>query len=368
MSLGLGVVLVTIAVPLQLGGPWISVAWAAEAAVLMWLAATLRVPRLREASIGVFLIFAIWLIGVETPVAVGEGGRPFVNPGFLPYLFGAVSASLIAYILRRSRPYDPRTRTVLSTVFVTAANGILTLSVPLEVPGEWISITWAAQAVVLVWLSRRLGLHEMRFAGLGVLGLAILRSLLLAGLANPHEVHLPFVDQFLPVANLRFVAFASAVAAALGITRLMRQNSGSLFSWEREYVPRGLIAAANVVALWGLSVEVIAFVDDGSISFTSETARAVKSVSLSILWAAYGSVVLAAGLLKGQRAVRVGGLLILAVPVGKLFLVDAFQLDQVYRVIAFVGLGAMLLVGGFLYQRFSAEVKSFFLEDGHASS
>ena len=36
-SAGLAVVLAILAVPIQLGGPWISVAWAAEGLVLLWL-------------------------------------------------------------------------------------------------------------------------------------------------------------------------------------------------------------------------------------------------------------------------------------------------------------------------------------------
>ena len=52
----------------------------------------------------------------------------------------------------------------------------------------------------------------------------------------------------------------------------------------------------------------------------------------------------------------------LAVPVLKLFLVDSFALDQEYRVAAYLALGLILVIGGFLYQRFSRTIREFLLE------
>ena len=44
-------------------------------------------------------------------------------------------------------------------------------------------------------------------------------------------------------------------------------------------------------------------------------------------------------------------LLLLGVTIVKVFLVDLSSLDQIYRVISFVVLGAILLAVSFLYQR-----------------
>ena len=47
----------------------------------------------------------------------------------------------------------------------------------------------------------------------------------------------------------------------------------------------------------------------------------------------------------------------------KLFAYDAFALEREYRVAAFIGLGAMLLAGGFLYQRYRRLIRGFLLDD-----
>jgi uncharacterized membrane protein len=55
----------------------------------------------------------------------------------------------------------------------------------------------------------------------------------------------------------------------------------------------------------------------------------------------------------------VAGLGLLALPIIKLFVYDVFALEQVYRIIAFVGLGVILLASAYLYQRYSKAIKGF---------
>jgi len=57
-----------------------------------------------------------------------------------------------------------------------------------------------------------------------------------------------------------------------------------------------------------------------------------------------------------------GGLVLLMVPVVKLFVVDVFELEQGYRVAAFMSLGAILVSGGFLYQRFRGAIRELLLD------
>ena len=65
--------------------------------------------------------------------------------------------------------------------------------------------------------------------------------------------------------------------------------------------------------------------------------------------------------------VRLASLGLLAVPIVKLFLFDSFALDQGYRVAAFLSLGVILLIGGFLYQRYGEVIRGFlFEEEKHA--
>ncbi len=59
---------------------------------------------------------------------------------------------------------------------------------------------------------------------------------------------------------------------------------------------------------------------------------------------------------------RQAGLALLAIPVIKLFAFDVFELELEYRVAAFLGLGAMLVAGGYLYQRNTSAIRGFLFE------
>ena len=127
------------------------------------------------------------------------------------------------------------------------------------------------------------------------------------------------------------------------------------------------LVGASFLTLWLLSAEVIAAVDSGIVDAVDETAYYAKSLSLSILWALYASIVLVLGIIKRWRLVRLTGLALLAVPILKLFLVDSFALEAGYRVAAFLVLGAILLIGGFLYPRYSAAIREFLFEEQQTS-
>jgi uncharacterized membrane protein len=55
-------------------------------------------------------------------------------------------------------------------------------------------------------------------------------------------------------------------------------------------------------------------------------------------------------------------LVLLLVAIGKVFAFDVFKLELGYRISAFVGLGILLLVSAYLYQRYSKVIKGVFTE------
>ena len=111
-----------------------------------------------------------------------------------------------------------------------------------------------------------------------------------------------------------------------------------------------------------LSAEIISSVDSETFDVERGIKEDVKSLSLSILWAVYAGAAIVIGIVKRSRYIRLAGLAPLAVPVIKLFAFDIFALEQGYRVGAFLGLGGILVLAGFLYQRYSRAIRGFLLE------
>ena len=59
---------------------------------------------------------------------------------------------------------------------------------------------------------------------------------------------------------------------------------------------------------------------------------------------------------------RIGSLVLLVIPIAKVFVYDVFKLEMSYRIVAFVGLGVLLLTCAYLYQRYSRIIKGVFTE------
>ena len=79
--------------------------------------------------------------------------------------------------------------------------------------------------------------------------------------------------------------------------------------------------------------------------------------SWSGAWLAYGIALLAAGMWRGERALRQAGLAVVALVAGKVFLWDMSDLDGLWRVVSFLGLGLALIGLGAAYRRFVLPAK-----------
>jgi uncharacterized membrane protein len=82
-----------------------------------------------------------------------------------------------------------------------------------------------------------------------------------------------------------------------------------------------------------------------------ETYRMYAQFSYSALFMVFGAVLLALGFSRNSAFLRWQALVLLALSIGKVFLVDVSELSQGYRILSFLGLGALLLGVSFVYQR-----------------
>ena len=72
----------------------------------------------------------------------------------------------------------------------------------------------------------------------------------------------------------------------------------------------------------------------------------------SVAWLLTGIALLALGIVKGSRLARMASLCFILLTVVKVFLVDASELKDLYRVFSFLGLGASLMGLSFFYSRY----------------
>lgn len=78
---------------------------------------------------------------------------------------------------------------------------------------------------------------------------------------------------------------------------------------------------------------------------------------LTAAWAVLALVIFAGGLGLRERIYRVGGFAVLALAIGRLFIVDVWRFDTLPRIVSFLALGAVLLVLSFVYNRFAETMR-----------
>lgn len=243
----------------------------------------------------------------------------------------------------------------LSFVVLVVGLVMLTIAVPVQFDGPWTPIAWAVEAAALMWLSFRLEIWQLRMFAIVVYAALAIDLLFVETLEE--------MDGFNILLNGRMLGFAAGIIAFYIAAAVLKKNRSRTGSRDVEF-RSGFLIAANLLTLWVASAEVIAAVDSGAIHVDrGDAAFNVKSLGLSLLWTLYAGLVLVAGLIWRWHRVRVAALALLAVPVFKLFLVDSFALEAGYRVAAFLVLGAILVAGGFLYQRFRVTILGFLFED-----
>ena len=353
--LSAGGLILIVAVPTQVEGVWPPIAWAVEGAALVWLSFLLRIHQLRWSGLAAFLPFAVWLLAWDTPRAFMADDYPFWNLHALAYGISVALTCFTAYLLYRYRASLEAWEQYLFPLFLLVGTLIFTVAVPTQVEGVWLPIAWSVEVVALCALSFYLGLSQLRLFALGVFSLAVLLLLFV-------ETFSVDLDTFRPVVNLRFLSFAVGIGSAY-LSAILWWLKRDLYIDDREiHLVTAFLAVANVLTLWLLSAEVIASVSSSFFDVPEGAADNVISLTLSILWAIYAALLIIVGIARSSRWIRLAGLGLLAVPIVKLFAYDVFSLEREFRVAAFLGLGVILVVGGFLYQRYSRAIRGFILE------
>ena len=75
-------------------------------------------------------------------------------------------------------------------------------------------------------------------------------------------------------------------------------------------------------------------------------------LGLSILWGLYALLLIALGIWKKKKHLRIGAIILFSFTLIKLFFYDISSLNTISKTIVFVSLGVLLLIISFLYNKY----------------
>jgi uncharacterized membrane protein len=229
----------------------------------------------------------------------------------------------IAFVLHPDAPEPSLHAGVLGLTLVAIA-------IALQFDGPAVTIGWGAEGFGIIALALRTHRTWLRTAGAALFAIAFVRAMSL--LTAP-----PIVGQSV-VFNRRAACAVFLIALAYGIAALLG----------RAGVTRGLrttsILAAQLLTLLWLTSEIRGY-------WSAMQAALSRELMLSVTWAAYATVLVVVGLRRRFAPLRIFAMVVLAITIVKVFAVDLAQLQRVYRVASVLGLGVMLLLTSYLYQK-----------------
>lgn len=313
MHLSLAVVFLTIAIPLKASGHWITVAWLVEGLALLWvatrvastqvdavMASSLANPSrlLRWLSAGSFVLGFGGLIAM--PIWFGSGVVDSIfNRGVATALIGVGAFGGAAWLALRARNGDKASWPAWS---------------------QFAFIAMVAVDVVAVLL----GLREIASSRYGI---------------QPHS---PFVSADFGMAMICITILVGVTYASRRIS-LIDENAPL---WGQ--LSGGTVIAINLVALLSGVREIEAL---WPVSLSNPEAQLQQALAVSAFLMVYGAILLAIGFWRRTAFIRWQALILLVFTIGKTFLYDMRNLSQGYRVMSFLGLGALLMTVSFAYQK-----------------
>jgi uncharacterized membrane protein len=223
------------------------------------------------------------------------------------------------------------------------ALALLASGVALRFDAPWIIIALATEGAGVAWIGLRVGRTWFRTLGFVAIGVACVQWVALATSAPPAS------QAFL--LNARTATGAFIVAIMYALARWHRRAGAAAAAL---FTP--LIVAAQVLTVAVLTLEAAAFWQVRAVSrFDAEVA---SELSISLLWAVYAAGLVFVGLRRRFPPARYVGMGLFALTVGKVFSSDLSLLAGAYRIAGFLGVGAVLVLVSFLYQRVSARAGS----------
>ncbi|MGH1402855.1 MAG: DUF2339 domain-containing protein [Alphaproteobacteria bacterium] len=151
--------------------------------------------------------------------------------------------------------------------------------------------------------------------------------------------------------NIRGVFLANELVLAFGLPAIWAWALRKELSFMRKDKWCGYAGGAIflLVFMWlNLNVR---FAFHGA-DLSTGVATHAETYAYSALWLLLGVALLVTGVWKNDKMIRYASLAVMILAVGKVFLYDAAELDGLYRVFSFLGLGLSLLGLSYFYTRF----------------
>lgn len=392
LVVGLVIVFLTLTIPVQLDGNWVTVLWAGEALLLFRIGRTNQVAFFEVLSYPLMLLAFVSITedwhAYNTSYWMRDSfarGFPFLlNVNFLTSLLFMTSFAGILFLKRSQRypnffeiPYfTSRYSTFLITAILvfTAYNTFrleishywdqlyLFSGVPPDNSQYYVYVEQDEELLIFkeIWninyhllflsLCAFANLRWLKSRSIGKATIVLLALLLLyfftAGVYDLGELRTnyitrsesPFYERGLLNLWTRYFSLTFVAIALYACDSIVRR--GELKSLNG---PRNVLLHASLFLI--ANTELIHWIDLAN-------SQDSYKLGMSILWGVYSLVLIVYGIWKRKKPERIGGMGLFGVTMLKIFFYDIVDMSTIEKTIIFVCMGVLLLISSFLYNKY----------------
>jgi uncharacterized membrane protein len=375
MLIGLVIAFVSLTGPVQLHGHYITMYWATQAVLMLWLS---QKSGLKMLKYGSSLITSLMLISlvmdwfdiyghITYTNRISEHLPILINKGFVTGLFSLISIGVaIVFIRKEKDEFFPGFEAKIYINIFRILFILLLYLVPL------IELVYQLNYYLTEFSEQQMVISLYNFvfvAGFYISGLpkkdqtvkgiftisGFISLICFVLLYHNYDNHfMNIVSSEKPAMLPVYYAIHFPVLALVCLILFFTSKSAlSLAGSQNSY---------KIPMYWFISLMIvyIASFEEFAIFYTSLSAfhydawqieKGIYKIGFPITWAIIAFLIMRSGMLRKNRSLRIISLTILLITVLKLFIFDISDASEVGKIIAFICLGIVLLVISFMYQR-----------------
>jgi uncharacterized membrane protein len=220
----------------------------------------------------------------------------------------------------------------------------------MSLPVLWMVTSLLLMQAGITWLRKPLA-----FVGLGLTAVAFV-------FAAVEGIAYEAITDFTPILNFRVLTLLLLLGGCASMLMLVR---GSRVLGEATEPAAGTVGIFFVVLLFVLLTGETRDIFERNIAALSERStegpsifsrvsdlQNLKQLCLSGIWLTYSIGLMGVGIWRRRRGVRIASIFLFGFTILKIFIYDLSSLETLYRIFSFMGLGIILLLVSWLYQRY----------------
>ena len=391
-TLGMVFTFITIAIPIQLDGSWVTLLWIAQGTILFWIGKTKNIPIYEKISLPILGLSFLSLLEDWSFYRYANNGdiQAFWNINFLTGILAILGYGFVVYLSRKHAETEENQKfspfNVIKSFYLPA---LLVLTAYLtfrneiayyfnywyessSLKGKEISeiddyslynydinvfknIYLIAYSLVFFGGLALLNFHKFKNKVLGisaiVIGLLTLLSAQTFGLEELGELRYAYINggsnEYFDVnfnyILVRYLLWGSVAFALWAIFK----NTKSIIENTKFHIFLEMVIHISILNF--LSNELVTWMDIAGY-------QDIFKLGLSILWSVYSLLLVSLGIYKKKKYLRISALVLFGVTLAKLFLYDISNLSTISKTVVLIVLGLLLLIISFLYNKFKDKI------------